>query len=53
MRTAPSDERLSKVNFKSPGKELTFFLSLNGEYKLLFINDTVYKNVQPSFKKYI
>ncbi|XP_032951988.1 radial spoke head 10 homolog B isoform X3 [Rhinolophus ferrumequinum] len=29
MRTAPSDERLSKVNFKSPGKELTFFLSLN------------------------
>ncbi|XP_074170034.1 radial spoke head 10 homolog B isoform X6 [Rhinolophus sinicus] len=29
MRTAPSDETLSKVNFKSSGKELTFFLSQN------------------------
>ncbi|KAM5213695.1 radial spoke head 10 homolog B isoform 2-T5 [Hipposideros larvatus] len=29
MRKAPSDERISKVNFKSPGKELTFFLSQN------------------------
>ncbi|KAF3813889.1 hypothetical protein GH733_017921 [Mirounga leonina] len=32
IKKSLSDERISKMNFKSPGKGLTFFLSQNGEY---------------------